>query len=266
MRRRRSLSVGSLLAVLLATAVVGPVAASTFAFVPPKPSTGMPPACRVSDSTTELTSYGAWSSTLVDWQLRVPSGYAPPDLVPVSRAGISGAGLIRSLVIPDLAAMTRAARAAGAPLAIESAYRSYATQVYTFASWVNALGYDEALIGSARPGHSEHQLGVAIDFKTPGGRAPWTTGGYDWALSAAGAWMKTNAWRYGFIMSYPRNKSSQVCYGYEPWHYRYFGRAQAAAIHASGKTTRVWLWQQAHPTVTSTARRTGGANRLTSQP
>jgi len=153
-------------------------------------------------------------------------------------------GAIRALVIPDLAAMTRAARAAGAPIAVESAYRSYSTQISVFNSWVQALGYDQAIRGSARPGHSEHQLGVALDFKTPGGSAPWSIGGYDWATSWAGAWMMKNAWKFGFILSYPRGQSSQVCYGYEPWHYRYFGKALAAAIHASGETSRAWLWQQ----------------------
>jgi D-alanyl-D-alanine carboxypeptidase len=44
-------------------------------------------------------------------------------------------------------------------------------------------------------------------------------------------------------MSYPNGKFSTVCYAYEPWHYRYFGRTVAVAIHRSGLTTRVWLWR-----------------------
>jgi len=67
-------------------------------------------------------------------------------------------------------------------------------------------------------------------------------GGYDWATSRAGRWMTSNAWKYGFVLSYPKNMASQVCYGYEPWHYRYYGRAIAAAIHYSGLTARYWLW------------------------
>lgn len=234
---------------LLAAAAVGPAAASTFVFVPPTQSTSQPPACKLGNVTTQLASYADWSGALVDWQFRVPASYAPRDLVPVSRAGIAGSGLIRSFVIPDLAAMTKAARSAGAPIAIESAYRSYSTQASTFNTWVNELGYETAILGSARAGHSEHQLGVAIDFKTPGAGPPWHLGGYDWATTRAGAWMVKNAWKFGFIMSYPRGRTSQVCYGYEPWHYRYFGRAQAAAIHASGETSRAWLWQQEHRVV-----------------
>jgi D-alanyl-D-alanine carboxypeptidase len=43
-------------------------------------------------------------------------------------------------------------------------------------------------------------------------------------------------------MSYPANKTKVTCYGYEPWHYRYVGRAEAAAIHVSRLTPRQWLW------------------------
>ena len=54
--------------------------------------------------------------------------------------------------------------------------------------------------------------------------------------------MKANAWHYGWVISYPKNKLSTVCYAYEPWHYRYVGRELAASIHASGLTTRAYLW------------------------
>ena len=200
-----------------------------------------PPTCRITDITTKYHAYTDYTKTVLDWNFRLPANYAPHDLVPVSRAGLSGGGSVRSILISDLAAMTRAARAAGAPLAVASAYRSYATQVSTFAYWVRADGYAAAIRGSARPGHSEHQLGTAIDFKSYGGGAPW---GYaDWAKTKAGAWMMNNAWKYGFILSYPQGKQASVCYSYEPWHYRYYGKAIAKEIHNSGLAPRVWLWR-----------------------
>jgi D-alanyl-D-alanine carboxypeptidase len=55
--------------------------------------------------------------------------------------------------------------------------------------------------------------------------------------------MKNNAWKYGFMMSYPKGKSSITCYTYEPWHYRYVGRALARHIHDSGLTIREYLWR-----------------------
>ena len=80
----------------------------------PAISTGSnPPACRVADTPTKFTRTADWSRTLVDWTFRVPSTYRPLDLVPVSRAGISGGGYVRAGVIPDLKAMVAAARKAG---------------------------------------------------------------------------------------------------------------------------------------------------------
>ena len=172
----------------------------------------------------------------------VEAGYAPPDLANASTAGLTSGQYVRSLAITDLKEMAAAASAAGAPLAIQSAYRSYSSQVTTFNYWVNRSGYQAALLASARPGHSEHQLGTAIDFKTPGGPAPWDAS--DWAATPAGAWMKANAWQYAWVMSYPAGEQDLSCYQYEPWHYRYYGRAIAAAIHASGLVPRVYLWGQ----------------------
>jgi D-alanyl-D-alanine carboxypeptidase len=138
--------------------------------------------------------------------------------------------------------MARAARAAGARLAVQSAFRSYSTQRSTFAYWSRVSGYAAALRSSARAGHSEHQLGTTVDFRSYGGSAPWYYS--DWGNSRAGAWLKANAWKYGFVMSYPKGKITVTCYSYEPWHYRYVGRALAAKIRASGLTLREYLWRQ----------------------
>ena len=108
-------------------------------------------------------------------------------------------------------------------------------------------GYAVALKESARAGHSEHQLGTTLDFKSYGGRAPWDY--TDWGTTTAGKWLKANAWKYGFVMSYPKCKTTVTCYTYEPWHYRYVGRTQAAALRASQLTLREFLWNQQNPTV-----------------
>ena len=175
---------------------------------------------------------------MLDTRLRLSPRDVPPDLVDTARAGLDGGHLVRAIVIDDLRAMARAARAAGAGLAIQSAYRSNAEQAQTFAYWVAAVGRREALGRSARPGHSEHQLGTTIDF-TSRGAPPWA--GKDWAQTDAGAWLARHAWQYGFVLSYPRGERDVTCYGYEPWHYRYVGRNVASAIHASGVAPREWL-------------------------
>jgi D-alanyl-D-alanine carboxypeptidase len=73
------------------------------------------------------------------------------------------------------------------------------------------------------------------------GPAPWDYA--DWGATAAGAWMRDNAWRYGFVMSYPAGRQAVTCYAYEPWHFRYIGRELAAKVHASGLTLREWIWR-----------------------
>lgn len=54
--------------------------------------------------------------------------------------------------------------------------------------------------------------------------------------------MKRNAWKYGFVLSYPKGMEREVCYKYEPWHYRYVGKPLARRIHNSGLTVRRYLW------------------------
>ncbi len=198
------------------------------------------PACAYEDVLTRFTDYADWHRTLVDTILMVPSGYAPGDLVDSGSAGLNGGYALRAHVAEDLRALAAAARSAGRPIQLVSAYRSYSTQQATFNHWVAVGGYEHALRTSARPGHSEHQLGTTFDFTSQGGRPPWEYA--DWAATPAGGWMAANAWRYGFVMSYPRNSFNRVCYDYEPWHYRYVGRGAAAQVRDSGLTLREWLW------------------------
>jgi D-alanyl-D-alanine carboxypeptidase len=220
--------------------------------LPSADAAGALPACRYADTRTHYPRVNDWYRSLVDTDLRLPSSYAPHDLVPVTRSGAPGSGSIRAIALADLTAMFRAARAAGAPFAVESAYRSYHYQVGTFAGWVRRAGMAAARLASARPGHSEHQLGTSLDLTSPlhvngmhvsgVGKGPWLY--RDWGRTAAGAWLAKNAWRYGFVNSYPKVGSpSRTCYKYEPWHYRYVGRPVAAAIHASRLTPREWLWR-----------------------
>jgi D-alanyl-D-alanine carboxypeptidase len=230
---RRPIAV-AVLAVLMLTTLAGPP--SVFA--------GNLPSCPAYDDIrTRYHEYTDWRRTLLDTIYRLPLGYAPPGMADTSKAGFSSGHLVRHQLLDDLKALGRAARAAGARLDIQSSYRSYATQVATFNYWVNTFGYATALRGSARPGHSEHQLGTAIDFKSYGGGTPWMIGGYDWGQTRQGRWIGRNAWKYGFVMTYPPNSFAQACYEYEPWHFRYFGRDIARRIHDSGLVPRVWLWR-----------------------
>ena len=207
---------------------------------PPPPGSGSLPPCTYADVLTPHHGLGEWPITLLDTIYQLPSTYAPGDLVDSSAAGLNSGYVIRSVMVDDLRAMAADARAAGSPIQVVSGYRSYSQQKATFDHWVSVGGYEQALRTSARPGHSEHQLGTAIDVTSEGGAAPWEYA--DWASTPAGAWMAANAHRYGFVMSYPAGASGLSCYSYEPWHYRYVGRELAAQVAAGGSVLRVVLW------------------------
>ena len=228
--RRRLLVAAATVSLVLAA--IGPAAAEA--------EGASLPECRVADSLTKYHARSDWARTLLDTTYRLPKTYRPVGMVPVRRSGLPGGGSIRKVALADLRALVRASRKAGVRLAIESAYRSYSTQVWTFARWVNEGGIGSAIESSARPGHSEHQLGTTIDFKSVAGAAPWRYP--DWGTTREGSWLAHNAWKYGFVMSYPRGKKAVTCYRYEPWHYRYVGRELAARVHASHKTLRQVLW------------------------
>ncbi|MGL5910385.1 MAG: M15 family metallopeptidase, partial [Phycicoccus sp.] len=200
------------------------------------------PACGVADAPTRHRTASDWARSLLDWTYRLDSTFAPGDLQSTRLAGLDDGHSVRAAVVPDLTAMAAAARAAGAPLAVQSGYRSHATQVYLFRQDAASVGDDRARRDTARPGHSEHQLGTTLDFRSEGGPPAWDL--EDWGTTRAGAWMAANAWRYGFVLSYPKGRQSRVCYTYEPWHYRYVGRARAATIRASGLSLREFLWRE----------------------
>ena len=183
--------------------------------------------------------------TVLDRSYGLPASHVPDDLVPAAEAGLTGSSgtkLVRSVLIDDLAAMRAAWEAAGMVVIVDSAYRSYADQAATFDSWVARIGHDAAVIRSARPGHSEHQLGTAIDVSSPG----WSGRFGDWAREAPeGAWMAEHAWEYGFVMSYPPGAQERTCFGYEPWHYRWIGREAAAEQRERGQVLRDFLADRA---------------------
>jgi len=203
------------------------------------------PTCRYDDVLTEHRATTDWRISLLDPIYMLTRDYVPPKLTSVSNAGIQGSGRVRSVVLTDLADMAAAARRAGAPLRVTSAYRSWSAQRTLYNREIAKYGDKVARESVARPGHSEHQLGTTIDF-TSGGSSKSAWAYNDWANTAAGSWIKQNGWRYGFVLSYPSGRKGATCYRYEPWHYRYVGREIAAQVRASGLTLREYLWREYH--------------------
>jgi D-alanyl-D-alanine carboxypeptidase len=209
---------------------------------PSEPTAPPLPECTYADAPAERSTYRAWKRTLLDTRFALGRSYVPPGLVSTTQAGFDEDFLVRSLLIDDLAALRTAAASAGSPVALISAYRSYAQQAVLFEQRKEELGQETARRRVARPGHSEHQLGTAVDFKRPGQKDVSAV----FATTAQGRWLAGNAWLYGFIMSYPSGARGETCYAYEPWHFRYFGKEMAAEIHESGLTAREYLWKLDH--------------------
>lgn len=106
-----------------------------------------------------------------------------------------------------------------------STYRSFLYQENLYNNYVKKDGIKLADTYSARPGHSEHQTGLAVDVYNK------KISYQDFENTNEFKWMQNNAHKYGFILRYPKNKEHITGYMYEPWHYRYIGINEATYIH-----------------------------------
>jgi len=179
---------------------------------------------------------------LVNKQYKLPSSYAPKDLVKASKSGIRRGEnyYLRSIVIPDLTRMITDAKSEGVDLSIVSGYRSYQTQIDTYNYWLKMNNGNTSLVDtfSARAGHSQHQLGTAIDFSTNeiGDKL-----GDEFSNTKASKWLSQNAYKYGFVISYPKGYENITGYKHESWHYRYIGVENAQNMINLGKILELYL-------------------------
>ncbi len=120
----------------------------------------------------------------------------------------------------------------GLNLYISSGYRSYEYQAGLYDRYVARDGQEVADTYSARPGHSEHQTGLAFDLNTIS---------MDFAETAEGIWVTEHCHEYGFIIRYPSGKEDVTGYQYEPWHIRYLGVETATAVWESGLCLEEYL-------------------------
>ena len=122
-----------------------------------------------------------------------------------------------------------AAKKDGITLKSTTAYRSYSFQSYLYNNYVKEDGVKKADTYSARPGSSEHQLGLAVDLTDPyvsGKRL--SDEDYKWVLN--------NSYKYGFIVRYTESGVPITGYMEEPWHIRYLGVDLATKVYESGLT------------------------------
>ena len=128
--------------------------------------------------------------------------------------------------------MIDAAREDGINLLVISGYRTESTQSGLYNNSVKKNGVEHALLYSAKPGYSEHQLGLAVDLNETEERFDQTK---------EYKWLKTNSYKYGVIERYPKGKEFITGYGYEPWHYRYLGVDLATKVFTENVTYEEYL-------------------------
>ncbi|MEM7803072.1 MAG: M15 family metallopeptidase [Chloroflexota bacterium] len=224
-----------------------PSLAPTWTIVPPILETSITP------SPTSLATEAACSDripeqndlfTVVTKRYGLSREYAPKDLVPLSdyfdnRITIGYPTSVRIILIPPLIALIDEMKAAGLDPKIISGYRDYSTQALAYDKWQTRFP-DRADQLSARPGHSEHQLGTTVDFGSYVLANYLTEEEQDLEFhtffykTPEGEWLLNNAHRYGFTLSYPREAIDITGFYYEPWHYRYVGIEMATFLKETG--------------------------------
>lgn len=166
----------------------------------------------------------------------IPTSFAPDLTVPDVRLRLAASEQqmqISKTIEPAIEEMFAAAKAEGITLVFGSGYRSATLQKQFYDSYVARSGQAAADTYSARPGHSEHQTGLALDVTGSSGTCHLEI---CWKDTPEGKWLATNAYKYGFIIRYQEGKESITGYQYEPWHIRFVGKELSAQINQTNQT------------------------------
>jgi len=169
---------------------------------------------------------------LVNKYYYVGEKYVPENLeslpLSYSRSGMKLTNVAKSA----LEELINAAKTDNMTILVTSSYRSYEYQVKLYNQYAEENSKEEADTYSARPGYSEHQTGLAFDI-----------GSVDrsFANTIEAKWLAENAYLYGFIIRYPKDKTNVTGYIYEPWHVRYLGEKKAKDVYLSGLTLEEYL-------------------------
>ncbi len=162
---------------------------------------------------------------LVNKYHKLPDDYEPSDLVSLEN---NSNYKLRKPAADAFNKLTNAAKKENVIFYPFSAYRSFQTQSILYNNYKNRDGEKEADTYSARPGFSEHQLGLAVDIRSSNLTSNLTSEHYKWMLE--------NSYKYGFIIRYPKGKQHITQFIEEPWHIRYLGIELATKVHESGLT------------------------------
>lgn len=162
---------------------------------------------------------------LVNKFYKLSETYVPSDLVDVSLSYAYEGKQVSKMMYDSLTNMLDAAKESGYNLVVSQGYRSYADQEEAYNDIEASSGVDYADKVAARPGHSEYQTGLSVVVK------PLYTEGSDMENSPEHAWILENAYKYGFILRYPKDKENITGFSYDAWRLRYVGSNAARIIH-----------------------------------
>ena len=165
---------------------------------------------------TTITNYND-TSALVNKYNQLPKDVKYDDIVTIEKPYSSdGKRQTRKVAYDAFKQMADDAAKDGIKIWVVSGFRTWDQQTSLFNNSEKKNGLNHALIYSAKPGHSEHQLGLALDLNT-------TDENKHFENSKEYEWLKQNSYKYGFIERYKKDKEFITGYAFEPWHYRYLG-------------------------------------------
>jgi len=174
---------------------------------------------------TKETNLNDNLSVIVNKYYYLPSDYIPNDLVTISSN--YGNGTLKKEAYKSFKKLSDDAKKEELSIYISSGYRSYDLQNGLYNMYLKNDLQSVVDTYSARPGFSEHQTGLAIDVNTISDSFAYTN---------EYTWLKENAYKYGFILRYPKECTNLTGYKFEPWHYRYVGVDIASYIQKHGIT------------------------------
>lgn len=165
--------------------------------------------------------------------------YIPKNLEPLgSELATIPSICMESEALEALRAMLKDAQKVNIIMKAVSGFRSYEKQNSILESRMS-WGPEDAHKFVAKPGHSEHQLGTAVDIS--GQSIGYSAANGNFHGTPEELWLRENAHKYGFVMSYPYEKEEITGYGYEPWHWRYLGLKNATYIYENDFTITEFL-------------------------
>lgn len=167
---------------------------------------------------------------LVNKFFYLDENYIPKNLEIIDPKYSSGEKKLVNTARISFEFLAKKAEEEGFHIRAASTYRSYEYQTTLYNNYVAQDGVESADTYSARAGFSEHQTGLAVDVDNA------SSNFNNFENTKEYQWMLDNAYKYGFILRYPKGKENITGYMYEPWHYRYVGVEIASFINQNNIT------------------------------